>query len=210
MSAADDDQLEELEDGFVRTMSFVYETSDPEHEADLLEALCEGFVRANQIMIRAQEDAYPCCLGCGNYAYVPPASCQVYDRQRRKTVADGSCQKVLGAAQLHRTGKGTCIDLACYLCALKREKDGLRSARVGIDYQFNPDVDGEIQPGKYHAIVVVPQGEGQADVILDPQQQLEELAERRAASELVQRKLEVGAGCGCGASPDQPQAAGAR
>lgn len=193
---SDDHELEPLDQGHRRTMSYVYETIGPEHEADLLEALCEGFVRANQIQIRAQEAAYPCCLGCGNYAYVPPKNCQVYTRTGAQAT-DTLCQQVLGAAPLHRTGKGTCIDLACYLAALKREKDGLRGARVGIEFQFKK---GDIDPGKYHAIVIVPR-EGAEDEILDPQAQLEELAQRKAATQLAQRRLEVGAGCGCGGDP---------
>lgn len=195
----DHEPLEELEAGIARTMSYVYETVGPEHEAHLLEALCEGYVRANQIQVRAQDGAYPCCLGCGNYRYVPPSNCKTYDYRKRRSV-DPQCQQVLGAAPLHRKKEGTCIDLACYLCALIREKDGDRQARVGIDYQF--DEAGRMIPGKYHAIVV--KGDGQ---ILDPQRQLEELAARKSAGGSAcagaadDGAIAVGS-CGCSARPN--------
>ncbi len=185
---SDDHELEELEPGITRTMGYDYECVSPEHEADLLEALCEGFVRANQIQIRAQENAYPCCLGCGNYRYIPPQNCGT----------DRNCQNVHGAAPLHRKRKGTCIDLACLLAAILREKEGDRGARVVIDFQFDgraANVDGgEILPGRYHAMVL----KGDGATLLDPQKQLEELAAKQAAAKLAyDEQLSVGASCGC-------------
>ncbi len=192
---SDDHELEQLEPGIERTMSFGYECVSPEHEADILECLCEGYTRANQIMIRAQENAYPCCLGCGNYRYVPPSNC-VYDFRSREVV-DRNCQAVLGAAALHRKRKGTCIDLACMLAAIYREKEGDALAKVIIDYQFDEQTadaqGGEIVPGKYHAMVK--KGDG---TIVDPQAQLEALAAKQAATELAfDEQLSVGESCGC-------------
>lgn len=144
-----------------RRMSYEFGVVAPEHEADLLEGLCEGFVRANQIQIRAQPDAYPCCLGCGGYKYVEPENCRVYDwRRGRKTQVDGNCQHVFGAYPLDVRKKGTCIDLACMLCAIYREKDDDRGARVIIEHQFH---GGERLDGKYHAMIM--RGDGS---IVDP------------------------------------------
>lgn len=159
----DHEPLASLPDGITRRMSFSFTIVDPEHEADCLEALCEGYVRANQIVIRAQPNAYPCCLTCGGYKYVEPRNCYVYKFQaRQKRGTDPQCQHVRGCYELHREGKGTCIDLACALAAFYREKEGDHSARVVIDYQIAED--GLSKPGLYHAMVK--KGDG---TIVDPQ-----------------------------------------
>ncbi len=146
-----------------RKMSYEFGVISPEHEADLLEGLCEGMVRANQIQIRAQPDAYPCCLGCGGYVYVEPQNCRAFNwRQGRAAKLDKSCQHVFGAWPLDVRKRGTCIDLACMLCAIYREKEDDRSARVIIEHQFGPvigyDENGEEirerLDGRYHAMVM--------------------------------------------------------
>lgn len=157
---------------FRRRMSYEFGVVDPDHEADLLEGLCEGFVRANQIQIRAQPEAYPCCLGCGEYKYVEPENCRIYDwRRGRAASIDSNCQNVWGAYPLDKRKRGTCIDLACMLCAIYREKEDDRSARVIIDHQFGPVIgyleDGEPirerLDGRYHAMVK--RGDG---TVVDP------------------------------------------
>lgn len=158
---------------YKRTLSYDYATVGPEHEADCLEALCEGFVRANQIMIRAQPDAYPCCLGCGKYRYVEPKNCRVFDWKRgRAPRVDPNCQHVWGAYGLHKRKAGTCIDLACMMAAIYREKEDEPKARVVIEHQFGDkiiDVDEAGEPvyerldGLYHAMVML--GDGS---IVDP------------------------------------------
>lgn len=134
-----------------RKMSFDFSSNCASMEADVLEALCEGYTRANQMMVRAEPDAYPCCFGCGNYRYIPPKNCRTVDRRTNKAI-DPSCQHVHGAAQLHTHGEGTCIDLACMLAALLREKGGDPRARVIIDFQL--DDEGLSIPGRYHAMVM--------------------------------------------------------
>ncbi len=175
---------------FRRRMSYEFGVIAPEHEADLLEGLCEGFVRANQIQIRAQPAAYPCCLGCGAYKYVDPENCQIFDWRgsRAKRKIDPNCQHVFGAQPLDKRKRGTCIDLACMLCAIYREKDGDRRAHVIIEHQFGPveghDDDGsplrERHDGKYHAMVQ--KGDG---TIVDP-------------THKVEAALQVGKACDCG------------
>lgn len=136
-----------------RRMSYEFGVVAPEHEADLLEGLCEGFVRANQIQIRARPSDYPCCLTCGGYEYVDPENCRVYDWKRGRAAArDSNCQNVLGAWPLDVRKKGTCIDLACMLCAIFREKDGDPRARVIIEHQYSPN--GQRLDGKYHAKIM--------------------------------------------------------
>lgn len=149
-----------MPDWIPRRMSFGYGVTSPHMEADLLEALCEGFVRANQIQIRTEPDAFPCCLGCGKYKYVPPRNCRVYNI--RGEIRDPNCQHVYGAFPLDKRQMGTCIDLACMLCAIYREKDGDAGARVLIDHQL--DDEGNGIPGMYHALVRKGDGE-----IVDPQ-----------------------------------------
>ena len=152
---------------FRRRMSYEFGVIAPEHEADLLEGLCEGFVRANQIQIRAQPEAYPCCLGCGTYRYVEPENCRVYDwRRGRAATVDGNCQHVWGAYPLDVRKKGTCIDLACMLCAIFREKANDRAARVIIDHQYSRE--GQRLDGKYHAMVE--KGDG---TVVDPTEKVE-------------------------------------
>lgn len=163
---------------FRRRMHYEYGTIGPKHEADLLEGLCEGFVRANQVQIRADPAFYPCCLGCGSYVYVPPQSCRVYDWRRGQTV-DPNCQAVRGAYPLHTIKQGTCIDLACMLAAVMREKGGDRKAHVIIDYQL--DADGNRIEGQYHAMVRKGSGE-----IVDP---VTKVKQARGAPPLA---------CGCG------------
>lgn len=163
---------------FRRTMSFDLGVVAPEHEADALEGLCEGFVRANQIMIRAEPDSYPCCLGCGEYRYAEPENCRIFDWKRGKAKkVDPNCQHVFGAYHLDKRKRGTCIDLACMLAAIYREKDNDARARVIVEHQFTSD--GERLDGKYHAMVMKGDGE-----IVDPTLK-------------VKAALPVGESCGC-------------
>lgn len=152
----------ETQQWFPRRMSYGYAVVHPEMEADLLEALCEGFVRANQVQIRCDPEAFPCCLGCGRYRYVPPANCRVWHWRTGRSV-DPNCQHVHGAFPLDRRKMGTCIDLACMLAAVYREKEGDPTCRVIVDHQL--DEDGNGIPGKYHAMVMKTDGE-----IVDPVQ----------------------------------------
>jgi len=178
-----------------RHMGYEFGVIAPEHEADLLEGLCEGFVRANQIQIRVQPEAYPCCLSCGSYRYVDPENCKVFDWKRgRKAVRDSNCQTVWGAYPLDKRKRGTCIDLACMLCAIFREKEDDRGARVVIEHQFGPivgyDPDGSPQrerlDGQYHAMVM--RGDGD---IVDPTHQVIEQAKALAVGGCVEQE------CGC-------------
>jgi hypothetical protein len=147
-------------DWYPRRMSFGYAVIDPHMEADLLEGLCEGYVRANQIQILADPDAYPCCIGCGKYRYIPPKNCRIWHWRTGREV-DPNCQHVHGAYPLDRRKMGTCIDLACMLAAIYRVKEGDPGARVLIDHQI--DDEGNGIPGKYHALVRLGNGE-----IIDP------------------------------------------
>ena len=146
----------------MRRMSYGFGVDHPNMEADLLEGLCEGFVRANQVQIRVDPEKYPCCLGCGEYKYVPPKSCRVFD-WRTGQARDPNCQHVHGAFPLNQRGMGTCIDLACMLCAIFREKDSDAAARVVIEHQF--EEGGEPKPGQYHALVMKGNGE-----LVDPEE----------------------------------------
>jgi hypothetical protein len=180
------EQLPHQEDYFRRRMSYEFGVTGPEHEADLLEGLCEGFVRANQIQIRAEPDSYPCCLGCGSYIYVEPENCRVYDwKTRRHLKTDGNCQHVFGAYPLDVRRKGTCIDLACMLCAIYREKDNDREARVIIEHQVDGNGDGI--PGKYHAMVM--RGDGR---IVDPTEKVKQATAAASAA-----AIQVGKACDC-------------
>lgn len=159
-------------------MSFDIGVIGPEHEADTLEGLCEGFVRANQIMIRAEPNAYPCCIGCGGYRYVEPENCRIFNwRRGKQDKVDPNCQHVFGAYHLGKRKAGTCIDLACLLAALCREKDNDPKARVVIDHQY--DEDGRRLDGQYHAMVKTGQGQ-----VIDP-------------TLMVEAELPAGETCSC-------------
>jgi hypothetical protein len=121
---------------------------DAEHEADIIEAICEGFVRANEIMILADPDFFPNDLD--DLQYHPPKSCP-----SKKGVY--GCQPVKGGVALLQRGAGTCIDLACLLCALLRVKHGDGGAKVVIYPQNN-------KQGLYHAVV-----ESGSGTIYDPE-----------------------------------------
>jgi hypothetical protein len=175
-----------------RKMSYEFGVISPEHEADLIEGLCEGMVRANQIQIRAQPDAYPCCLGCGGYKYVQPENCRAFDWRGGSPSVDKSCQHVYGAWPLDVRKRGTCIDLACMLCAIYREKEDDRTARVIIEHQFRTvgtDANGqevrERLDGQYHAMVM--RGDGS---IVDAVDKV------RANTEQAQ-SMSVGQACDC-------------
>ena len=185
-----EDVIVQHRDDYVRRrMSYEFAVIGPEHEADLLEGLCEGIVRANQIQIRAEPEAYPCCLGCGKYKYVEPESCQFFDWRgsRASRTIDRNCQHVFGAYPLDKRRRGTCIDLACMLCAIYREKGDDLKAQVIIEHQFGPVVghDDEGAPlrerldGNYHAMVR--KGDG---TIVDP-------------THKVEAAQQTGQACGC-------------
>lgn len=180
---------------YKRTLSFEYGTIGPEHEADCLEAICEGMVRANQIMIRAQPDAYPCCLGCSGYRYVNPQNCRTFNwRRGHAPKVDPNCQHVFGAFGLQRRRAGTCIDLACMAAAIYREKENDPNARVIIEFQFGDviDVDEEGEEirerldGLYHAMVKL--GDG---TIVDPTEKVLQPDKPKPAEAEV---------CGCSAA----------
>lgn len=194
----DHGELEPLaEDAVERRMSVSYAVISPEHEADCLEALCEGYVRLNQIVIRSQPNAYPCCLTCGEYSYVPPVNCYTYKLGlRRQRGTDPACQHVRGCFELQKSGKGTCIDLACALAAFLREKENDRGARVVIEHQF--DEKGDHKPGLYHAIVM--KGDGS---IVDPQVQVQEA---EAAFNSTGGELAIGCACSAGGDGDEAAA----
>lgn len=116
---------------------------DAEHEADIMEGICEGFVQANEIMILADPNFFPNDLA--DLRYHPPKSCP-----SKKGVY--GCQLVKGSVALLRRGAGTCIDLACLFCALLRVKHGDAEAKVVIV----PQTD---QQGPYHAVVESGSGE---------------------------------------------------
>jgi hypothetical protein len=122
---------------------------DAEHEADCIEALCEGFVRCNEVQILADPDYFPDDPSA--FRYIPPPSC-------RSSKGIQGCQPVKGALALMKSGLGSCIDLACMYCALLRTKHGDRSAFVKVDPQI-PN-----RQGLYHAVAV-----GGAGNIYDPE-----------------------------------------
>jgi hypothetical protein len=136
---------------YPRRISFGYGVTSPEMEAQMLEALAEGFVECNRIQIRQNPDQFPCCLSCGRYRYVEPVHCRTYHWKTGRAV-DPNCQHVYGAFPLDERGKGTCIDLACMLAAIYREKDGELDTRVIIEHEL--DADGYGIPGRYHAMVL--------------------------------------------------------
>ena len=170
-----------------RRLSYGYTCVDPENEAVILEALCEGYVRANVAQMSIDPDAFPCCLSCGDIGYVEPENCKIRNWKTNAPV-DPNCQHVFGAVQLVRRRKGTCIDLACLLAAILRVKQGDHAARVIIEFQR--DAAGNLMPGEYHAMVMTGAGE-----IVDP-------VEKTQGAEAAAPKLAVGGGpleapCNC-------------
>jgi hypothetical protein len=168
-----------------RRMSFGYTGYGPDQEADVLEALCEGYVQANVVMIRADPDRFPCCTGCGGYQYEEPSNCRVRNWETGVAV-DPDCQHVRGAVVLHKMGVGTCIDLACMAAALLRVKDE-KEARVVIEHDLGPN--DEWQPGKYHAVVMLDDGS-----IVDPSAEAPLAIGGRRSQ---QRRGEQQTSCGC-------------
>ena len=136
-----------------REICFTYKAQDPENEMGILEGLCEGYVRANEFMIGADPDAYPCCSSCGELQYTDPQPCFV--RRNGKCKKAENCQRVKGAYELVKTGYGTCIDLACFYCAIKRAKNG-EECNVVIHPEY--DAHGNPIQNAYHAIVVFADG----------------------------------------------------
>lgn len=133
-----------IENGVKRRISFHYVTATLEQEPHLVEALCEGFVRANEIEIIADPEEYPCCIACGRVRYSAPIPCM------RNGRAEPNCQEVFGITALLRRGYGTCIELACAQCAIKRVKDG-KECHVIVRHQIG--ANGLPIPNQYHALL---------------------------------------------------------
>jgi len=122
---------------------------DAEHEATCIEALCEGFVRCNEVQIRVHPEFFPDEPDA--FRYIPPPSC-------KSSRGIHGCQPVKGAVPLMKSGLGSCIDLACMWCAILRTKYGDQGAVVAVD----PQTPG--RQGLYHAVTI--DGAGQ---IYDPE-----------------------------------------
>lgn len=113
---------------------------------DCLSALCEGIIRTNMIWIESTEDGRlaPCCLGQAGVEYVLPKGCGMKH----------PCQTVLGAREMLTSGKGTCIDIACYVAAQLR----LRGTPASVVFENMRNAAGEPIEGQYHALVETPLG----------------------------------------------------
>ena len=111
--------------------------------------LCDGLVQMNVAMMNAEPDLYPHCLGCGGIRYVDAPTCFVKTGGRYKPLPQ--CQPVNAANILVKLKKGTCLDLSCFLCALKRHR-GDPGAHILIDDQY----DSYERPvdGKFHMTVM--------------------------------------------------------
>lgn len=151
-----------------REMCFTYRSVNAENELAVLEALCEGFTRANEMMISGSPDSYPCCNSCGGLHYSDPQPCFIRSGGSCKKAVN--CQRVKGAYELVKSGFGTCIDLACFHAAIKRVKDG-EDCWVVLDHEL--DASGRPIPNSYHAIVAFADGHQ-----VDPS----EMAKKNAAS----------------------------
>lgn len=106
---------------------------DHDHACDLLEAVCEGVVLANMLEIRADEEAFPCCIKCGEL----------------KLFLGGNPLAIEGARAVVKRGGGNALSLACFQAAARRiEKDP--RADVIIDHV---EKNGEIAVGEYKPFV---------------------------------------------------------
>jgi hypothetical protein len=149
-----------------REIGFIYQAVDDENEMAILEGLCEGFVRANEMMIASDPEHFPCCNSCGSLHYSDPKPCAAGRR---------NCQKVKGAYALLQSGYGTCIDLACFYAAIKRKKDG-EDCWVAIDSEL--DANGNAVPNAYHAFVRFADGR-----VVDPAEEAKNNESRSFACE---------------------------
>lgn len=113
---------------------------------DCLTGLCEGVIRTNMIWMEATDEGQraPCCLGQAGVTYVLPKGCGM----------EHPCQTVIGAREMLATGKGTCIDIACYVAAQLR----LRGTPASVVFENMRDSQGLPIEGQYHALVETPLG----------------------------------------------------
>lgn len=128
----------------LREFRFIFH-SDPRNmalERDQLRALAEGFVRANEMAIAHDPEAYPRTIEQAVLRYTRPVRCN----------DPHPCQRVLGIGPMLELGDETCLGLAAGHCSLLRYFDGDRSAHVEIEPQ------GRFRRGSWHAVVVTGAG----------------------------------------------------
>lgn len=138
--------------------TFAVDPNRPEMEQDIVRALAEGYVRANEMAIAFEPWRYPVRFEDAALRYVEAPACK----------AKHPCQPVLGAAPLLDEGRETCLGLACLLCAMLRYFSHDADAFVDIVPRIGSY--GPI-PGKWHAIVVDGRG-----VVHDAQRIVENLS----------------------------------
>jgi len=136
-----------------REICFTYKAEDGNHEIAILNALCEGFDQINLLMI---DGNYAAFANCGALRYVDPRACWVRRQGCKKAT---NCQRVKGGLEVVESGYGTCIDLACLVCAWHRYHGNACSVLVvnEIDERSAPI------PEQYHAVVQFAGGQ-----IIDP------------------------------------------
>jgi hypothetical protein len=136
-----------------REIRFRYTSIDGDvaHEVQIIRILCEAIVQMNEVMILANPDFF--AEGLSRVRYIPPPSC-------RSDRGVHGCQPVKGIVALLESRQGTCIDLACAFCALRRTLDHDLSAEVLVTNENRT-------PGLYHTTVRYGQGQ-----IFDPQRDM--------------------------------------
>ncbi len=122
---------------------------DEELNKLLIANLFHGMTMMNKVMMDAAPEKYPHCLGCGGIKYVEAPTCFVKSKSGVYKPMPW-CQPVLAANLLVRKKKGTCLDLSCFLCALKWHH-GDPSATILVDDQYD-DYERPIR-GKYHMTI---------------------------------------------------------
>lgn len=123
-----------------REIRFRYAAVDgnARHEIAILQIVCDALVKMNELMIRGDPSFFERDLY--GVRYIPPPSC-------RSSHGVQGCQPVKGIVPLLESRQGTCIDLACAFCALRRVKYQDASAEVLVTSDRG-------LPGLYHTTVV--------------------------------------------------------
>lgn len=131
-----------------REICFTYKAQDGLQEIAILEALCEGLVQVNMIVIDLDYHTFE---SCGVIRYVDPRACWVRKKGCKKAF---NCQRVKGALEVVESGYGTCIDLACLVCAWYR----LNGHDCYVQVVHELDGANRPIPEQYHALVGFPGG----------------------------------------------------
>ncbi len=110
-----------------------YRTESSEQCRMVLEALCEGIVLANEVLMATSKN-------------LPQRPAYHYEKPRMN---DGARQKIALASEIGTRGRATCIEWACARAAADR-LDG-----VPCDVRVIPfvDVNGDPVPFDFHAVI---------------------------------------------------------